>query len=91
MKAKVFKTLCRRCLNLEPNGFGGEMPDDWNINIGTCLGEEDILMWDDDHKGRTTTIIGVSMDGYKEDALKHFSTKELLAEIKKRSISVKNS
>jgi hypothetical protein len=91
MKGKDFKTLCRRCLNLEANGFHGEMPDDWNINIGTCLGEEDILSWDDNVSEKTTTIIGVSMDGYKEDALKHFSTEELLAEIKKRSIFVKNS
>lgn len=89
MKAKQFKTLCRRCLNLEANGFGSEMPDDWNINIGTCLGEEEILTWDDNHEDRTTTIIGVSMDGYKEDALKHFSTEELLKEIEKRNNIVK--
>jgi hypothetical protein len=89
MKGEVFKALCRRCLNLEPNGFHGEMPDDWNINIGTCLGEEDILSWDDNVSEKTTTIIGVSMDGYKEDALKHFSTEELLAEIEKRNNSVK--
>lgn len=84
MKAKKFKSFCRICLGLEPNGFGGEMPDDWNVNIGTCLGEEDILMWDDNHSDKTTTLCGVSMDGYKEDALKHFSTEELLKEIEKR-------
>lgn len=60
------------------------MPDDWEVNIGTCLGEEDILAWDDDVKGKTTTLCGVSMDGYKEDALKHFTTEELLAELERR-------
>ena len=87
MKAKKFKSFCRICLGLEPNGFHGEMPDDWNINIGTCLGEEDILMWDDSHDERTTTLVGVSMYGYKEDALKHFSTEELQKEIQKRENS----
>lgn len=90
MKAKKFKSFCRICLGLEANGFGGEMPDDWNVNIGTCLGEEDILMWDDNHSGKTTTLCGVSMDGYKEDVLAHFSTEELLKEIEKRK-SVKKS
>ena len=85
MDGQTFKTLCRRCLNLEANGFGGgEMPDDWKVNIGTCLGEEDILLWDDTHSERTTTLVGVSMEGYKEDALKHFSTEELLKEIERR-------
>ena len=84
MKAKKFKSFCRICLGLEPNGFGGEMPDDWEVNIGTCLGEGDILAWYDDGKGKTTTLCGVSMDGYKEDALKHFTTEELLAELERR-------
>jgi hypothetical protein len=47
-------------------------------------------MWDDNHSGKTTTLCGVSMDGYKEDALAHFSTEELLKEIEKRK-SVKKS
>ena len=87
MKAKKFKSFCRICLGLEPNGFHDEMPDDWNINIGTCLGEEDILMWDDAHDERTTTLVGVSMYGYKEDALKNFTTEELQKEIQKRENS----
>jgi hypothetical protein len=73
-------------LNLEANGFGGEMPNDWKVNIGTCLGEEDILSWDDIDSERTTTLVGASMEGYKEDALKHFSTEELLKEIERRKI-----
>jgi hypothetical protein len=84
MKAKKFKEFCRIVLGLYPNGFGGEMPDDWDVNIGTCLGEEDILMWDDSHNEKTTTLIGESMYGYKEDALKHFTTEELQREIKMR-------
>ena len=85
MNGKEFKSLCKKCLNLEANGFGGEMPDDWKVNIATALGEEDILWQDDTHGERKMTFLGVSMNGHKEDALKHFTTKELLKEIEKRN------
>ena len=48
-------------------------------------------LWLDDLSKKPTPLSRSSMDGYKEDALKHFSTEELLAEIKKRNISVKIS
>ena len=87
MNGKEFKSLCRKCLNLEPNGFGGEMPDDWKVNVATALGEEDILWQDDTRNERKMTFLGTSLNGYKEDILKIFSTEELLKEIKKREIS----
>jgi len=87
MNGKEFKSLCRKCLNLEPNGFGGEMPDDWKVNVATALGEEDILWQDDTCNECKMTFLGTSLNGHKEDILKIFSTEELLNEIKKREIS----
>ena len=62
MKAKKFKTLCRRVLGLEQNGFDGEMPDDWNIKILTCNGTEDFDSWDDCHSCKETVLCANSSE-----------------------------
>lgn len=58
MKAKDFKTLCRRILNLEANGFHTEMPDDWNVNILTKNGVEMLETWMDEPHCKQILLCG---------------------------------
>ena len=60
MKAKDFKTLCRRILNLEANGFHTEMPDDWNVNILTKNGVETLETWMDEPHYKQILLCGKS-------------------------------
>lgn len=68
MKAKDFKTLCRRILNLEANGFHTEMPDDWNVNILTKNGVETLETWMDEPHYKQILLCGNSTnDNSAED------------------------
>lgn len=67
MKGKKFKEFCRIVLGLSPNGFNGEMPDDWNIKILTGNGEEDIKGWDDSHGDKETVLYAPSADMTPEE------------------------
>ena len=60
MKAKDFKTLCSRILNLEANGFHTEMPDDWNVNILTKNGVETLETWMDEPHYKQILLCGKS-------------------------------
>lgn len=60
MKAKDFKTLCRRILNLEANGFHTEMPDDWNVNILTKNGVDTLDTWIDEPHCKQILLCGKS-------------------------------
>lgn len=49
MKGKEFKVLCRRVLGMDFWFKGKEMPDDWEIQIGTKHGIEKLDTWMDDN------------------------------------------
>ena len=58
MKGKDFKVLCRRVLGMDNAFQGKEMPDDWEIQIGTKHGVEKLDTWMDD--GKATILFGES-------------------------------
>ena len=62
MKAKKFKTLCRRILNLEANGWKAEMPDDWKIMVFTRHGIEPLDSWMDEVDNKQILLCGKSVN-----------------------------
>ena len=63
MKAEKFKTLCRRILHLEPNGWHKEMPDDWRLMVMTRHGVEPLDSWMDEPDKKQILLCGESVNG----------------------------
>ena len=62
MKAKKFKTLCRRILHLDANGWNAEMPDDWKIMVFTRHGIEPLDTWMDESQNKQILLCGKSVN-----------------------------
>ena len=67
MKADKFKTLCRRILHLEENGWRAEMPDDWNIMVFTRHGIEPLDSWMDEVDNKQILLCGESVNEVSSD------------------------
>ena len=67
MKAEKFKTLCRRILNLEANGWKAEMPDDWEIMVFTRHGIEPLDSWMDEPHNKQILLCGESVNEVSAD------------------------
>ena len=74
MKAEKFKTLCRRILNLEANGWKAEMPDDWKIMVFTRHGIEPLDSWSDEPDNKQILLCGKSVN---EEPLWHSPDEEI--------------
>lgn len=77
MKAKKFKTLCRRILNLEANGWKAEMPDDWKIMVFTRHGIEPLDSWMDEVDNKQILLCGKSVN---EEPIWHKASEDDLPE-----------
>lgn len=82
MKAERFKTLCRRILHLEVNGWDAEMPDDWQIMVFTRNGVEPLDSWMDNVDKKQILLCGESVNEYPGELVSGDAVGEYKAKLK---------